>query len=194
MPLFIRLALVAIALCTTATKAGWLEPVDEPRPAPALELPDMKGSPVALADFRGSVVLVNFWASWCPPCLIEMPGMERLARKLEGRPFVVLAVNVGESRHKAFRALDMMNFTQTTLLDRDGKAAKEWRVGVYPTSLIVDKEGRIRYEVLGPLEWDGTEATAVIEELVDEPAPDDVAARPVVLGFDHRNQQTTPYR
>lgn len=171
-----RLAICFMTLWTSCAAAGELERLEEPRPAPALQLPDMKDSPASLADHRGGVVLVNFWASWCPPCLIEMPGMERLARKLEGRPFVVLAVNVGESEFKAHKALRMLNFTQPVLLDRDGKAAKDWRVAVYPTSFIVDQEGRIRYEVLGPFEWDGTEATAVIGGLLEESSPPDTTA------------------
>jgi thiol-disulfide isomerase/thioredoxin len=187
-----RLGLIILALCTAVANAGWLEPVDEPRPAPALKLPDMQDTPGSLADHRGKVVLVNFWASWCPPCLVEMPGMQRLAKALGGKPFVILAVNVGESKHKAHKAMSMLNFTQPVLLDRDGEVAKAWRVGVYPTSFVVDRAGRVRYQVLGPLAWDSGEAQAVIEGLIEESAPPDAAAqpRPVVLGLNHLNRWT----
>ena len=97
--------------------------------------------------------------------------MARLAQQLGNKGLVVLAVNVGESEFKAARALDMLGFTQPSLLDGSGHAAKAWGVTIYPTSFLVDSEGRIRFRALGPLEWDDPEVIEAVEALIAESSP-----------------------
>ena len=166
-----RLVIAALVLWASAATAGELDELDTPYPAPALELPDTRDARRSLEDHRGNVVLVNFWASWCPPCLVEIPSMARLAQQLGNKGLVVLAVNVGESEFKAARALDMLGFTQPSLLDGSGHAAKAWGVTIYPTSFLVDSEGRIRFRALGPLEWDDPEVIEAVEALIAESSP-----------------------
>ena len=145
---------------------GFLEPYQETKPAPALSLEDIHGVRHELADFRGSLVLVNFWASWCPPCVHEMPSMQRLAEAFQGRRFRILAVNVAEGKGRAARFARYMTHGATILLDKDSAAFKAWRARVFPSSYIVDAEGRLRYRVEGPLEWDSPQIIAVIEGLI----------------------------
>ena len=135
-------------------------------PTPALELADLEGSPHRLADYRGKTVLVNFWATWCEPCRAEMPSMERLRRALEGRPFAVLAVNVGESVRTARDFAEKLPVTFTVLLDRDGKTTRAWSARVLPASFLIGPDGAIRYSYFGDLDWSSKEVRGRIESLM----------------------------
>ena len=160
------LFLLTVALATAAPcRAGELRLV-EPRPAPALELPDLEGVARNLADWRGQVVLVNFWATWCPPCLEEMPSLQRLAERLRGQPFAVVAVNVAETERRVAHRAKQMGLDFPVLLDADGAAFKAWGGKGLPTSVLIDRSGAIRYLGLGPLEWDGAEAVIIIDGLL----------------------------
>ena len=121
-----------------------------------------------LEDYRGKVILVNFWASWCPPCIKEMPGLQRLQAQLADRPFEILAVNVGEQRYKVWKFAKLVNFTLPVLLDTKSHTFNTWDASVLPTSFLLDTEGRIRYRVQADLEWDTAEVIALIEELLAE--------------------------
>ena len=134
--------------------AGELEEYPDVGPTPALALKDLGGNPHTLDDYQGQVVLLNFWATWCPPCLIEMPSMQRLQAALAETGFTILAVNVKESREKAWRFQRLLDVDFTVLLDKTGQAAEDWDVAVYPTSYLIDKTGQIRYVAYGALDWD----------------------------------------
>ncbi len=155
-------------------QAAGLEPNESLLPQAALSLEDLGGNNHNLNDYRGQVVLVNFWATWCPPCIIEMPSMQRLKDKLAGRPFRILAVNVKESEGTIWKFHKLVKVDFPLLLDRDGRASEDWQVVVYPSSYLVDATGRIRYQVTGMLEWDASEVVEVIEALMGEvPGEDD---------------------
>lgn len=171
---------VALGLCAalllaraSALPAAPLEPVPEAPSAPALRLPDMAGTTHDLAGHAGSVVLVNFWASWCPPCLAEMPSLERLRARLAGRGFEVLAVNVGENPRRARAMLDRLGYTGTLLLDRDQAAFAAWGVAVLPTSFVIGRCGRVRLRAVGEVEWDAEGIVELIEALLVAPADND---------------------
>jgi peroxiredoxin len=133
---------------------------------PALELADTEGRLHRLSDYRGSAVLVNFWATWCGPCLEEMPSIEALRAALHDKPFVVLAVNVGESGRVAREFAGTMRLGFPLLLDRDTRTAKTWGARILPASYVVGPDGRIRYSYLGALDWASPEVRATIERLV----------------------------
>jgi thiol-disulfide isomerase/thioredoxin len=139
------------------------------RPAPALALPTLGGATTRLDGLRGKVVLVNFWAVWCPPCRKEMPSMARLADKLAGRPFTILGVNVGESPEEIRAFLGQVPVNFPILLDGEGQNLKAWQVFAFPTSYVVDKKGRLRLGLFGSIEWDAPEAVARLEALLAEP-------------------------
>jgi len=144
-----------------------LQPVP-PLPAPPLILPLATGGYVDLAKLRGRVVLVNFWASWCPPCLMEMPSMDRLAKVMGKYPFVLLAVNAGESPGWVRGVLKQIQPGYPVGLDEDRRNMQAWGGMVMPTSYLVDKAGRIRYRVVGPMEWDTPEMIGIISSLMRE--------------------------
>ncbi len=133
---------------------------------PPLKLTDLDGKVHDLADYKGKVVLVNFWASWCPPCVKEMPSMQRLKEKMAGKPFVILAVNMAEPETEVRDFLaTKVTVDFPILMDRDGAALKAWKVFVFPTSFIVGSDGMIRYGLYGEFEWDTKEAIVVIRDL-----------------------------
>ena len=164
---FTGMILLAVILSAAViSAAGELQPYEARSEPPALDLADLGGRQHRLDSYRGQVVLVNFWASWCPPCLAEMPSMQRLATALQDRPFRLLAVNVRESRSKAWKFTKLLNVTFTTLLDSTGEASEAWNVQIYPTSYLVDADGRLRYVAYGPVDWDADDIIQRIEALM----------------------------
>ena len=151
-------------------RAGTLEPIPDAPPAPALRLADPSGTVHDLSALADSVVLVNFWASWCPPCLTEMPSLDRLAERLADRGFRVLAVNVGEDPRRAQATLERLGYEGTLLLDRDQSAFASWGVKVLPTSFVIGSDGRPRLRVVGDLDWDDKDVNRVIEEMIESPS------------------------
>ena len=133
---------------------------------PALELADVEEKPHRLADYRGKVVLVNFWATWCAPCREEMPSMEALRASLKDRPFVVLAVNVGEGARVARGFADKMSLQFPVLLDRDTKTTKAWGARILPASFVIGSDGKIHYSYLGAIDWSAPEVRAALEALM----------------------------
>ncbi|HWM42111.1 MAG TPA: TlpA disulfide reductase family protein [Burkholderiales bacterium] len=157
--------LLALALLAAPAAAEVLKPWAGGA-TPALELADLQGTKHTLAGYRGKVVLVNFWATWCEPCREEMPSIERLRASLEGRPFVVLAVNLAEpeSRIRKFLAAVPVGFP--VLLDRDTQTSRAWQAKVLPATYIVGPEGRIRYRHVGELDWSRPEVRETILGLI----------------------------
>lgn len=120
---------------------------------PPFELDALDGTRHRLADYRGKVVLVNFWASWCGPCRAEMPSLQALADSLEAEPFVVLAVNVGETPEAMRAFVHRMPLRFALLVDPGATTARAWGARALPTTFILDPEGRPRYRHVGDLDW-----------------------------------------
>src|SRR3954468_6613484 len=120
---------------------------------PPLELADPDGHVHRLADYRGKTVLVNFWATWCAPCRAEMPSMERLRHEMDGRPFAILVVNVGEGPRIAREFAQQLSLEFPILLDRESRVARAWRARLLPATYVIGPDGAIRYSVLGEVDW-----------------------------------------
>lgn len=132
---------------------GELKPYTGPG-LPPFTLADLEGRPHRLSDYRGQVVLVNFWATWCPPYVEEMPSMQRLKERLADEPFAILAVNMAETEGDIQTFLQKVKVDFPLLMDREGDVVKAWRIFAFPTSFVLDPDGRIRYALYGALEWD----------------------------------------
>ncbi len=174
---------IAITLClllaAASSSAAEIKAVTS-RPAPALVLKDLNGNLHDLSAYRGKVVLVNFWATWCPPCRAEMPSMQRLKTMMRDKPFAILAVDMAETDKEIRDFLKEFRDTHidfTILLDPKGTALKDWKVHVFPTSFLIDAEGNVRYGVAGSVEWDELDPTSKIEGLLP-PATEDAGTAP----------------
>lgn len=137
----------------------------DPQP-PEVGLMDLAGRRHGLADYRGKVVIVHFWASWCPPCVHEMPMMVRLLESYREAGLEVLAVNLGESPAEIETFLEQMPVNFTILLDPAQSAPRRWQVYAFPTSFVVDRDGRIRYSVAGALDWTSDAVKEAIASLL----------------------------
>jgi len=141
---------------------------------PPLKLKTLKGKSHNLSNDKGKVILVNFWASWCPPCVHEMPSMQRLEnhfnkKQIAKTPFKILAVNMAEDKQTINTFLKTKVAVEfDILLDNNGVALKQWKVFAFPTSFIIGKKGKIRYAIYGGLDWFKPNIINKIQELIDE--------------------------
>jgi len=136
----------------------------------SLSLVDVEEQPISLESFKGKVILLNFWATWCPPCIKEMPSMERLRNQLTGKPFEVVAINVGESPTtvSSFMLELDTELTFPILLDQDAKSFGQLGLRGLPMTLILDHEGNIIEKVLGGRDWDDKKSVDLIMQEVDK--------------------------
>jgi len=135
---------------------------------PLFTLFDLAGKKHVLSDFRGRVLLVNFWASWCPPCVHEIPSMTRLKDTFRDYDFDILAVNLGEDKASIESFLQQHPVNFPVLLDPGQTQPKQWKVFAFPTSYLLDRNGRIRYSVAGGIDWSDPEIRQIVNELLDE--------------------------
>lgn len=133
---------------------------------PPLALKDLNGRMHKLEDYRGKVLMLQFWATYCPPCIKEMPSMQRLEKKLAGKPFAILAVNMGESDQEVREFLNRIKVNFTILMDSEGQALSAWKVFVAPSTFLLDPAGNVRYTLQGGAEWDESEYVRKITELM----------------------------
>lgn len=133
---------------------------------PPLALKDLNGKTHKLEDYRGKAVMVQFWATWCPPCLKEMPAMQRLEKKMAGKPFAILAVNMGETEKDVREFASKMKIDFAVLLDEEGKGVGDWKVFVAPSTFLLDAHGKVRYTLQGGAEWDEPEYVKAITGLM----------------------------
>ena len=158
-------AFCLLCLAAAASAAADLKPWPG-GPPPALALKDLDGRPHQLSDYRGKVILINFWATWCGPCRDEMPSIQGLKEKLAGWPFVVLAVNLDEPESRIKRFLTEMKVDFTVLLDPERKVARAWEARILPASFVIGPDGRIRYSLVGEINWDHEQVVSRIAELL----------------------------
>ena len=148
-----------------------------PQPAPELKVQDYTGKLVSLADYRGRAVFLNFWAPWCPPCLDEMPAMDKLARSVTNEPISVLAVGegtsweqVGEALRKLLPAGTAMTLLADTMAGEGqvGDLARRFGTEKLPETYLVDKNGVVRYYFVNKRDWTDPRAAECLRSLADE--------------------------
>jgi len=130
-------------------------------------LKDPAGRLTSLSEYRGKIVFINFWTTWCLACVVEMPSMEKLHQKFKDRDFAMIAVNLQESPSKVIKFFKEYKLTFTALLDTTGDVGAGFGIRAIPTTLILDKNGRLIGKVFGPREWDGRDSFALFEYLTD---------------------------
>jgi thiol-disulfide isomerase/thioredoxin len=132
-----------------------------------IRLKDLNGRPVSLSDFRGKIVFLNFWTTWCYACRIEMPDMEKLHQKFKNKDFAIVSVNLQESASQVKQFFEEFKLTFTALLDSDGEVGAHFMITAIPTTFILDKKGIIIGKVMGPRDWDSKKAFALFEHLTN---------------------------
>ena len=139
-------------------------------PAPDFILDDMDESPFNFSQLKGKVILLNFWATWCPPCVREMPSMERLYQTFKKDNFTVLGINQMEDGDTVFAFTGQLTIdpTFTVLFDKTSKVSRQYKVNGLPTTYLLDKKGLIRYRAIGGREFDHPEIEKIIKQLLNE--------------------------
>lgn len=161
----LAILLVGLApVCASAQGSGFAAVVDAPI-APTLVLPDIDDKTFDLTSLRGRVVVVNFWATWCPPCRREFPSLGRLQKLFKPQDLTVVAVNVGEDAETVFSFAG--NPDVIVLLDRASKAMAGWRVGGLPATYVIDRHGRVMLRAVGGREFDSPEILAQLRPLIE---------------------------
>lgn len=166
------LAMAAVVAALVALQ-WWQRQPGSGYTAADFELPDLAGQTVRLADFRGSIVFLNLWATWCPPCRAEMPGMEALYRRFKGRPFAMLAVSEDTDVAAVRQFVGELGLTFPILLDTDNRLPGRYGVTGYPETFIIGRDGTVLKHIIGPAEWDSPEYIAWFESLLAEPVTGD---------------------
>jgi thiol-disulfide isomerase/thioredoxin len=175
--LIILFSLTAI-LNVSEASADWkkpelshnLTPVTKTVSAFDFELKNMDEENKKLSDYKGKVILLNFWATWCPPCIREMPSMERLHQQIDAKKFKVIAVNQMEDIDQVFAFTGQLEIDPTfeILFDQDSKVSHKYSVRGLPTTYLIDKDGKIRYRAVGGREFNHPEVVKIINTLIDE--------------------------
>jgi len=129
-------------------------------------LPDLSGRQVSLSDFKGKILFVNFWATWCPPCREEMPSMQKLHARLKDKDFLIVAIDLQESAEPVKKFLNEYELTFMTLLDSKGETGPLFGINSIPTTLIMDKNGMIIGVAIGPRDWASKKSIALFEHLI----------------------------
>jgi DsbE subfamily thiol:disulfide oxidoreductase len=137
--------------------------------APEFSLSDPSGKTYTLSELKGSVVFINFWATWCPPCIEEMPSIQNLYNGFKDRKeFRMVTILYKDDYEKAMAYMKQNNYALPVLIDREGKSAKAYGVTGVPETYIVDKQGVLRQKVIGPADWNSTEADSLISNLLKQ--------------------------
>lgn len=147
---------------------------EPPKPLPGIRFQDAAAKPLSLADFRGKVVLLNLWATWCIPCRTEMPTLDRLQAKLGGAGFVVVPLSIDRKGMTAvesfYREIGIMHLDK--YIDSGGEAPGHLGILGLPTTLLIDREGRELGRLVGPSAWDSPEMIAFLQGIIArKPAP-----------------------
>ena len=160
---FVWAAVIASICCSSGPG-----PAVQGGAAPEFTFNDQSGKELSLSQLRGKVVLVNFWATWCPPCLDEMPSMQQLQRRMANKPFEMLALSVDNSWEPVNRFMKDNGFTLPVYADFDKRISTLYGTLMWPETYIVDKKGKIAYKVVGPKDWTSSEVLKFLDVLVAE--------------------------
>jgi DsbE subfamily thiol:disulfide oxidoreductase len=144
-----------------------LEEVKEHPAAPDFTLPNPDGKEVALKDYRGKLVRLNFWASWCAPCRAEMRAMERLYREQKSKGLEILAVNVKDKRTAALALVKELKLSYSIVLDPEGEVGLLYGAWAMPATYLIDRNGAVLARMWGPADWCSPAARDLIKALLE---------------------------
>lgn len=167
--LLVAIPIILITLKEKDSTSRFTKPPQKGRPAPDFTFPDLDGRNVSLSDFRGKVVLVNIWATWCPPCREEMPSMQKLYERFKGEDFEILAVSIdADGREAVAPFMQEMNLTFPALLDPKEKIRALYGIRGVPESFVIERNGILVETVIGPLDWATPKVFSFFQKLLAE--------------------------
>lgn len=152
--MLVTLLLFATASAMAAEAGTQLSQLPDTPVAPAFELTGADDEVYRLADFKGKPLIVNFWATWCPPCRAEMPSMQRAWEQIEAEGIGLIAINVGEDAETVQTFLEQVPVSFPLPLDTDSKVSQRWPLRGLPTTFVLAPDGRLIYKATGEREWD----------------------------------------
>jgi thiol-disulfide isomerase/thioredoxin len=160
--------LLTLTACTKPESSKGTPVAKENSPTPEISVTAITdGSGLKLSDLKGKVILLNFWATWCPPCREEIPSMMKLDKAMVGKPFQIVAVSVDEGGKPVIDSFfKQSGFMLPTYLDPEGKAARSYGVTGVPESFIIDKNGIIVKKIIGGIAWDSSEVASFLDGLM----------------------------
>jgi len=173
------LVLLCMSLASLRSPAAWaqakidykvvpiLQAMKDAAPTPEIALGTLEGKKISLKEFRGKVVLLNFWASWCVPCREEMPAMEKLYQEYKEKNFVILAVAVKDSKQDTLNFVKELKLTYPIALDTDAKVGQEYGAWGLPVTYLIGPKGEALARGWGPADWYGPAARKLIKDLLD---------------------------
>ena len=141
---------------------------DEKLRAQSFSLKDLNGNEVHLGDYRGNIIFLNFWTTWCPACLVEMPSMEKLYNKFKNKEFVILAVDMQEDSETVKKFKEKFKLSFPILLDQDGIVAAYYGVKGIPATYFIDRAGYLYAVAMGARDWASEDAFLLIRHLLDK--------------------------
>jgi peroxiredoxin len=166
---FVFLAFIAFIVLAGCERSADKVELLEGQSPPPFELRDINGNMWRLSDLKGSVVLVNFWATWCPPCRQELPSLQRLMEKTMDYPdFTILSILFNDDPFKAAAMLDANGYRFSMLKDPGGSVSKSYGLTGVPETYIIDKKGVLRKKIIGPMEFDAPNVIGYIKGLIEE--------------------------
>lgn len=145
-----------------------LQEIKDRPPAPGFILPAPGGRKISLSDYRGKVVLLNFWATWCPDCRTEMPSMDRLYREFKGQGFEIVAVNVKDKREDALAFIKKNKISYPVMMDPEGDVGLLYGAFAMPTTYLIDRNGVVLARMWGSMDWNSPAARKLIGEIVQQ--------------------------
>ena len=166
--MFTRRTLLAstLAAMSPALSAAELKRWTGKSATPPIELLTIEGVPFSLTQLRGKVVLVNFWATWCEPCVTEMPSLQRLRDELAASGFDVLAVNYQEGPARINGFTQKMKLNLPVVRDTDGSVARNWGARIFPARFLLDRNGNIRYAISGAADWTSPKMVSTLRSVL----------------------------
>jgi len=147
-------SLLGLPVAESVAADSHIRPIAKPYPAHEFRLKDLDDNLVSLADLKGKTVIINFWATWCPPCRKELPSMQRTYKKYKNEKLVILGINVGENWDVIAPFLSPFNIEFPILLDTDSSELTTWKAIGLPTSFVVDGKGMVTHRFTGGRDWD----------------------------------------
>jgi peroxiredoxin len=156
------------SLVPKASGEGVFQSYSQPQGVPDFSLQNLQGKSVDIRDHRGQVILLNFWATWCPNCRQEGPSLQKLYSQYQSRGLIFYRINSKEKPETIKQFMEKESLNVPVLIDRAGKMERLFGVWVHPTTYLINRQGLVSYRTMGVFDWTGLEATSIIDQLLEK--------------------------